>query len=224
MEKYVAYYRVSTKNQGRTGLGLAAQKEIVERFIDDTKCLLAEYVEIESGRKDSRVILWRAIEHAKQNKARLVIAKLDRFSRRVSFISNLMEQNIGLTVAEMPSATDFQLHIFAALAQEERRLISERTKAALTQAKKQGKVLGRNGLVLAQIKKNKFIEHSKLVMAALGPDFEFMTFKQMVDCLAKAGVKGMNGGNWHPATLHRYINAHITLNQQNFEDFVPFQH
>ena len=205
MEKYVAYYRVSTKNQGRTGLGLAAQKEIVEHFIGDTKCLIAEYIEIESGRKNNREILWKSIEHAKQNKARLVIAKLDRFSRRVSFISNLMEQNIGLTVAEMPSATDFQLHIFAALAQEERRLISERTKAALGQAKKQGKILGRNGLALAQVKKDKFIERSKMIMSVLGNDWKYMTFYQMADCLTKAGIRGMNGGNWHPATLHRYI-------------------
>ena len=207
MEKYVAYYRVSTKTQGRTGLGLAAQKELVDRFLANDGELVAEYVEVESGRKDNRDILWKAINHAKKIKARLVIAKLDRFSRRVSFISHLMEQGIGLTVAEMPNATDFQLHIFAALAQEERRLISERTKAALQQAKKQGKVLGKNGAVLAQEKKRQFVEHSKHVFKALGPEWGKMTFKEKTERLYKAGVRGMNGGDWYPSTLYRYLKA-----------------
>ena len=150
MEKYVAYYRVSTKQQGKSGLGLAAQREIVGRFIGEDKSLIGEYEEIESGRKDKRESLCKAIAHAKREKAKLLIARLDRFSRRVSFIANLMEEGIGLTVAEMPTATDFQLHIFAALAQEERRLISERTKAALQQAKKRGVELGKNGRMLAE--------------------------------------------------------------------------
>ena len=111
MEKYVAYYRVSTAKQGKSGLGLAAQKEVVAKFIGSQRELLEEYVEIESGRKDNREVLWKAISHAKRTKAKLVIARLDRFSRRVSFISNLMEQGIGLTVAEIPTASDFQLHI-----------------------------------------------------------------------------------------------------------------
>ena len=118
-----------------------------------------------------------------------------------------MEQGIGLTVAEMPNATDFQLHIFAALAQEERRLISERTKAALQQAKKQGKVLGKNGAVLAQEKKRQFVEHSKHVFKALGPEWGKMTFKEKTERLYEAGVRGMNGGDWYPSTLYRYLKA-----------------
>ena len=149
----MAYYRVSTKQQGKSGLGLAAQREIIGKFIGEDKDLIEEYEEVESGKKDKREILWKAIAHAKREKAKLLIARLDRFSRRVSFIANLMEEGIGLTVAEMPTATDFQLHIFAALAQEERRLISERTKAALQQAKKRGVSLGLNGAILA--KRNK---------------------------------------------------------------------
>jgi DNA invertase Pin-like site-specific DNA recombinase len=85
-------------------------------------------VEIQSGRKDNREQLWKAITLAKRGKAALVIARLDRFSRQVSFIARIMEEGVKLVVAELPNATDFQLHIFAALAQEERRLISERTR------------------------------------------------------------------------------------------------
>jgi len=207
MNRYVAYYRVSTKTQGKSGLGLAAQRDLIDRFIKTNGELVSEFVEIESGRNNNRDILWKAINHAKKIKARLVIAKLDRFSRRVSFISQLMEQGIGLTVAEMPNATDFQLHIFAALAQEERRLISERTKAALQQAKKQGKVLGKNGAILAQLKKKRFIEHSKLVLYALDPDWRSMTFKQKTERLYQAGVRGMDGGDWYPSTLYRYLKS-----------------
>ena len=154
MNNYVAYYRVSTAKQGKSGLGLAAQREKIEDFARERECIIAEYTEIESGRRDQRCVLWEAIEYAKIHQAKLVIARLDRFSRNVSFISNIMDQGLELTIAEMPDATTFQLHIFAALAQEERRLISERTRAALAQAKKRGVVLGRNGAVLAQRNKD----------------------------------------------------------------------
>ena len=145
----MAYYRVSTAGQARSGLGLAAQQEIVSRFVKPGDQLLAEFVEVQSGRKDNREQLWKAITLAKREKAALVIARLDRFSRRVSFITRVMEEGVKLVVAELPNATDFQLHIFAALAQEERRLISERTRVALAEVRKQGKVLGANGRVLA---------------------------------------------------------------------------
>ena len=153
MERYVAYMRVSTERQGRSGLGLAAQRKLIAEFVEDHGELHGEFIEIKSGRNANREILWQAIKEAQKHKAKLVIARLDRFSRSVSFIAQVMEQGIGLTIAEMPTATDFQLHIFAALAQEERRLISVRTKAALQEAKRQGKALGLNGKLLAEKRK-----------------------------------------------------------------------
>lgn len=150
MARYVTYLRVSTASQGRSGLGLAAQQSRIEQFLSDGDEMLREFVEVESGRIDARVELWKAIEFARKHSAKVLIAKLDRFSRRVSFVSALMEQGVGLVVADMPNATDFQLHIFAALAQEERRMISERTRSALQEAKRRGVVLGKNGKVLAQ--------------------------------------------------------------------------
>jgi DNA invertase Pin-like site-specific DNA recombinase len=149
MTRYVAYYRVSTEKQGRSGLGLAAQRTLIDTFLSDGDEVVAEFVEVQSGKNDERVELWKAIHHAKRTDAKLLIAKLDRFSRKVSFIAGIMEQGISLVVAEMPNATDFQLHIFAALAQEERRLISERTRNALAEAKKRGVQLGQNGKNLA---------------------------------------------------------------------------
>ena len=136
MERYVAYMRVSTERQGRSGLGLAAQRNLIAKFVEGHGELHGEFIEVESGKKNNRQVLWEAIKEAQKHKAKLVIARLDRFSRSVSFIAQVMEQGIGLTIAEMPTATDFQLHIFAALAQEERRLISVRTKAALQEAKR----------------------------------------------------------------------------------------
>ena len=205
MEKYVAYYRVSTKQQGKSGLGLAAQREIVGRFIGEDRVLIGEYEEIESGRKDKREILWKAIAHAKREKAKLLIARLDRFSRRVSFIANLMEEGIGLTVAEMPTATDFQLHIFAALAQEERRLISERTKAALYQAKKRGVELGSNGKVLAERNRERSEHKAKELRDYFGEDWQIRPQNWLIDEIKKQNLGRQNETSIYPATLLRHF-------------------
>lgn len=133
MSNFVAYYRVSTERQSKSGLGLAAQQRKVSDFVVGSGKLIAEFCDIQSGRDDNRTELQKALALAKRENAKLVIARLDLFSRRVSFIANILEQGIGLVCAEMSNATDFQLHIFAALAQEKRRLISERTKAALAE-------------------------------------------------------------------------------------------
>lgn len=190
MEKYIAYYRVSTRKQGRSGLGLDAQKEKIKGFIADGKrTLVGEYQDIESGRKDDRVQLWNAIAAAKKNGARLLIARLDRFSRRVSFIASLMDDNIGLTVADMPNATDFQLHIFAALAQEERRLVSERTRQALQQAKKRNVPLGVNGKALAasnRLTADEFATSLMQLIAKIGLE---KSYEQIARELNQMGIK-----------------------------------
>ena len=203
MEKYVAYYRVSTKQQGKSGLGLAAQREIVGRFIGEDKDLIGEYEEIESGKKDKREILWKAIAHAKREKAKLLIARLDRFSRRVSFIANLMEEGIGLTIAEMPTATDFQLHIFAALAQEERRLISERTKAALQQAKKRGVELGKNGKVLAERNKAEWERFREYLFERI-PDASTLSLSEIARRLSENGQLTRRGAAFSFYSVERY--------------------
>ncbi len=203
MENYVAYYRVSTKGQARSGLGLAAQREIIGKFIGTDKRLIGEYEEIESGRKDKREILWTAIAHAKREKAKLLIARLDRFSRRVSFIANLMEEGIGLTVAEMPTATDFQLHIFAALAQEERRLISERTKAALKQAKKRGVELGKNGKVLAARNREEKERFKEYLLEQI-PNASMMTLSEIARRLKDSGQLTRRGVGFSLYSVGRY--------------------
>jgi DNA invertase Pin-like site-specific DNA recombinase len=196
MELYVAYMRVSTQRQGKSGLGLAAQRKVIWDFVQNHGELLREFVEIESGKKEARGVLWEAIRTAKALKAKLLIARLDRFSRSVSFIARLMDEGIGLTVAEMPTATDFQLHIFAALAQEERRLISQRTKAALQQAKAQGRLLGANGKVLAARRRDEARIRSQQVREALGEGWQGLSYAEVARLLQAKGVECPKRGYW----------------------------
>lgn len=145
-EKYIAYLRVSTKEQGRSGLGLEAQRRDINLFISNYASegdLLETYTDIVSGSNSSRQALTEAITRAKQLNATLIVSKLDRLSRKVSFVATLMEdKTLKLKVASMPNADKFQLHIYAALAEQERDFISMRTKAALAEKKASGATLG----------------------------------------------------------------------------------
>src|SRR5262245_2286358 len=146
--KLVAYVRVSTSRQGRSGLGLDAQRAAIHRFAESHGCLVvAEHAEIETGKGadalDRRPQLAAALEAARKLKCSVVVAKLDRLSRDVAFIAGLMAQRVPFIVAELgPDVDPFMLHIYAAVAQKERALISARTKAALAAAKARGVKLG----------------------------------------------------------------------------------
>ena len=211
MERYVAYMRVSTERQGRSGLGLAAQRKLIAEFVEDHGELCGEFIEIKSGRKNDRQVLWEAIKEAQRVKAKLVIARLDRFSRSVSFIAQVMDKGIALTIAEMPTATDFQLHIFAALAQEERRLISVRTKAALQEAKRQGKVLGANGKVLGERRKKEAQQFAGPIWEQYLSMWQGLSYSEMARRLNSEGVPTRGGGNWYPQTVCMYYAAHAAL-------------
>ena len=139
---YVPYYRVSTAGQGKSGLGLSAQRDIVQRFLKGEDELLAEFIEVESGKRADRPQLTAAIAMAKQQKARLLIAKLDRLSRNVSFIFSLRNAEVDFVACDIPDANTLTVGIMAVLAQHERELIGQRTKAALAAKKAQGFKLG----------------------------------------------------------------------------------
>jgi DNA invertase Pin-like site-specific DNA recombinase len=142
VSRLVAYYRVSTDRQGQSGLGLDAQRAAVAAFVAGRGELLAEYTEIESGRRNDRPELDRALALCRYKRAVLVIAKLDRLARSVAFISNLMESGVEFVACDMPQANRLTLHILAAVAEHEREMISRRTKDALTAAKARGTRLG----------------------------------------------------------------------------------
>ena len=142
MKKYVAYYRVSTAKQGTSGLGLEAQRASVHSYTRSPDFIIAEYTEVESGKHDNREQLHAAISHAQRSSATLVIAKLDRLSRNAGFIFALRDSGVDFICADMPEANTLTIGIFATIAQYEREIISERTKAALAAKKAQGFKLG----------------------------------------------------------------------------------
>jgi len=203
--KYVAYYRVSTSKQQRSGLGLAAQRETIANFLQIDDELVAEFVETVSGKRDRRIRLAEAIKTARKCGAKLVIAKLDRFSRRVSFIARMMESDVGIVVADMPTATEFQLHIFAALAQEERRQISLRTKAALAQAKQRGVKLGLNGTALGKRNQAEAILRAGKLTESLPTEWRHMSYAAIARHLNDRGVITANGTKFYPQSVKNFI-------------------
>jgi len=140
--RYIPYYRVSTARQGQSGLGLEAQQAAVLAFVADPAQLLAEYVEIESGKQNQRPQLLAAMAEARRVGATLLIAKLDRLSRNAGFIFALRDSGVAFVCCDMPDANTLTVGLFAVLAQHERETISKRTKEALTAKKARGAQLG----------------------------------------------------------------------------------
>ena len=141
--RIVAYYRVSTKRQGKSGLGLEGQQAALADYAQKNGGqLIGQYMEVETGKSKSRPELLKAIGHAKRSKAQLVVAKLDRLARNVAFTSALMETKVDFVACDNPHANKFTIHILAAVAEHEADQISQRTKAALAAAKRRGVKLG----------------------------------------------------------------------------------
>ncbi|MBB2905811.1 DNA invertase Pin-like site-specific DNA recombinase [Rhizobium sp. RAS22] len=147
--QYVAYYRVSTQMQGKSGLGIDAQRAAVQNFTNGYG-IIAEFTEVESGKRDDRPELDIALEQAKQQNAVLVIAKLDRLSRDVHFISGLLKRNVPIKACDMPHADNFQFHIMAAVAEKEREMVSQRTSAAIAVKRARGQSWGTNAVRVEQ--------------------------------------------------------------------------
>jgi DNA invertase Pin-like site-specific DNA recombinase len=145
--KFIAYYRVSTQKQGKSGLGLEAQRKMVADFVSMNNAeLVAEYTEVESGKKDDRPELVAAIRHADLVGGRLLVGKLDRLSRDLHFILSLQKSKVEFAVCDLPGCDSFTINIYGALAQREREMIASRTKAGLAAAKARGIKLGTNNL------------------------------------------------------------------------------
>lgn len=211
MKKAIAYYRVSKKKQGESGLGLEAQKQEVSNFIQTNGiCLLDEYVEIESAIKNKRPALKQAIKFCKKNKATLLISKLDRLSRNVAFIAALMESSVDFIVINDPNAGKLVLHIKAVVAEHERDVISERTKAALSAAKRRGTILGRHGKeVLSKINKAEALHFALTLEPTISylQSCGFTSIRDIVAELNRLKIPTAHGGNhkWHVNSVHRLI-------------------
>jgi DNA invertase Pin-like site-specific DNA recombinase len=212
---YIAYYRVSTKQQGQSGLGLEAQRTQVKSFIGNHAQLVREFVEVESGKRDSRPQLTQALAFAKQQKARLVIAKLDRLSRNAGFIFALKDSGVDFVCADMPDANTLTIGIFATLAQHERELIGERTKKALAAKKQQGFQLGtpRNLTPLAQQKGVAAIKakaatnpnNQRALLTIKGYVGQDKTLQQIADELNASGFRTANGHLLQRVHIYRLL-------------------
>lgn len=211
MTEYVAYYRVSTDRQGKSGLGLEAQQKAVADFTGGAG-VLGEFVEVESGKRADRPELIKAIALAKKNKARLVIAKLDRLSRNVAFIANLMDSGVDFVACDMPEANKLTIHILAAVAEHEREMISQRTKAALQAAKARGVKLGspipekgsRAGLSRIRASADQFARNILPVVREI-EGAGVKTYRGIAKALNARGIQTARGGEWHPATVRNLM-------------------
>lgn len=218
--KVVLYFRVSTAAQGRSGLGLAAQRTVVEQFCDTRKCnILAQFTEVESGKRNDRPELAKAIHRAQVTGATLVIAKLDRLSRNAAFLLQLQESGVRFVAADMPDACHLTVGILALVAQQEREAISARTKAALAAAKARGQNLGNpNGAkALRRAAKGNAAAIESLKSAA---DNHASRLQPVVDELRERGVTSLagmakelnemqmrtpRGGKWYPSSVRNLL-------------------
>jgi DNA invertase Pin-like site-specific DNA recombinase len=215
MSQAVTYLRVSRESQGRNGLGIEAQRAATEQFMTAQGLeKIAEFVEVETGKGadalDRRPVLAAALAAARKAKAMIVVAKLDRLSRDVHFISGLMSHKVPFVVAELgPEVDPFMLHVYAAFAERERSLISARTKAALAAKKAQGALLG-NRTNLAEVGARGHATmraEADRFAANIRPVIEDVrkagaaTLQQIADALNARGVKTARGGRWHAMTV-----------------------
>jgi DNA invertase Pin-like site-specific DNA recombinase len=202
----VAYYRVSTQTQGRSGLGLEAQRKAVTQFAGNEFLeVVDEFIEVETGKGadalDKRPQLAAALRIAKKLKAPIVVAKLDRLSRDVHFISGLMTQRVPFIVAALGRNVDpFMLHIYAALAEKERALISERTKVALQAAKERGVKLGNQ----AQADANKAAAATRdASLKATLLELAAKSYREIAQELTSRAIAAPRGGAWNAMTVMR---------------------
>jgi DNA invertase Pin-like site-specific DNA recombinase len=202
--KFVAYFRVSTDRQGKSGLGLEAQRRSIHDYLDGGRWeLVAEFTEVESGKRSDRPELEKALATCKKFKAKLVIAKLDRLSRNLAFIAALMDSGVEFIAVDNPHANKLTIHILAAVAQHEREIISARTSAALQAAKARGKRLGNPKISEARrhavrAHKEKADRHSANILPLIREiqTTGIKSLRGIARALAARGVGTARGGSW----------------------------
>jgi DNA invertase Pin-like site-specific DNA recombinase len=202
--KFVAYFRVSTDRQGKSGLGLEAQRKAVLDYLNGGSWeLVQEFVEVESGKHSDRQQLAAALAACKKHRAKLVIAKLDRLSRNLAFIAALMESGVEFVAVDNPHANKLTIHILAAVAQHEREMISERTKAALAAAKARGQRLGNPRLFeAAKLGRKAALANARRFAANILPIIEeiersgITSHNAIATKLNERNVRTARGGKW----------------------------
>ncbi len=210
---FVCYYRVSTTQQGQSGLGLDAQRQSVRDYAEKVQgTVLDEMVEVESGKRVDRPVLTNAIERCRQTGATLLVAKLDRLSRNLHFITTLQQSKVNFLAVDNPHATPFLIHILVAVAEYERTMISTRTKAALDAAKRRGVVLGNPRIQSAVVKSAQSRRTGCLEnFSRLTPTIReiqsrgIIRLKDIANELNARGLKTSRGWLFTPTQVHRIL-------------------
>jgi DNA invertase Pin-like site-specific DNA recombinase len=212
--RFIAYYRVSTAQQGRSGLGLEAQREAVRTFLNGGNwTLLAEHTEVESGKRDDRPELTAALKACRLTGATLIIAKLDRLSRDAAFLLGLEKAGVDFIAADMPNANRLTVRLMAVIAQEEREMIAKRTKDALAAAKARGVVLGgfRAGAHVDHRQGTEALQRqAEAFVAGVGPMIAEMreagsSLRQIAGTLTERGIRTSRGGAWSADAVRQVL-------------------
>ena len=216
-EKYVAYLRVSTQKQGYSGLGLEAQREIIHNYLHDT-IPISEYVEVESGRKSDRPKLKEALSQCRKEGATLIVAKLDRLARSVSFLSSLLESDVDIVFCDFPQANKMVLHIISAISQYEAELTAARTKAALQAKKARGFNLGnpehlldkheeaiQNSIKTCKAKADSNPNNKRAIALLRTLVKEEHTYQEMAEILNREGFVSSHGCSFTKSTVYKLI-------------------
>jgi DNA invertase Pin-like site-specific DNA recombinase len=216
----VTYFRVSTAEQGRSGLGLEAQRHAVTTFCNGRGSkVIGEFVEVESGKRDDRPQLKAALHLAKVTGATLVIAKLDRLSRNVAFLASLQDSGAQFIAADMPEANELTVHIMAAVAQAERKAIAKRTREALQAAKARGMVLGNpngaaalrraaKGNVAAVVALQADADRHAADLAPIIADLRsagMSSLLALATALNERHIQTRRGGRWHASSVRNLL-------------------
>ena len=215
--KYVAYLRVSTQKQGYSGLGLEAQREIIHNYLQDT-IPISEYVEVESGRKSDRPKLKEALSQCRKEGAILIVAKLDRLARSVSFLSSLLESDVEIVFCDFPQANKMVLHIISAISQYEAELIAARTKASLHAKKARGFKLGnpehlldkheeaiQNSIKTCKAKADSNANNKRAIALLRTLVKEEHTYQEMAEILNREGFVSSHGCSFTKSTVYKLI-------------------
>jgi DNA invertase Pin-like site-specific DNA recombinase len=218
--RFVAYYRVSTDKQGRSGLGLEAQREAVCCYLNGGSwSLAAEVTEVESGKRNGRPELDRALGLCRLYGATLVVAKLDRLARNVAFISKLMESGVDFVAVDFPQANRLTVHILAAVAEHEAAMISQRTRAALAAAKAGGVKLGNPANLRNQLagsvrgnaaKAARADKRAADLLPVIAPlKAGSASLRQIADGLTRRGIPAPRGGPWSAVAMKRILDRQV---------------
>lgn len=215
--KYVSYLRVSTQKQGHSGLGLEAQREIIRNYLHE-KTPITEFIEVESGRKKDRPKLKEALDLCRKTGATLIVAKLDRLARNVSFLSNLLETDVEIIFCDFPQANKMVLHILSAISQYEAELTASRTKSALAAKRARGYKLGnpehlldkhqqaiQNSIMTCKAKAENNPNNKRAVAMLRTLVKENHSLKEMADILNGEGFVTSKGACFSKATVYKLI-------------------